>query len=408
MLKAIKIRIYPNNEQEHYIANLLGSCRFVYNKLLHYKNESYESSKKSISFAEAGKYLTSLKSDFPFLKEVHSKVLQQSAIDLDKAFNNFFKKISDKPKFKSKRDTKSSCRFPNDAFMGIKGNRISLIKVLKDIHFKCSVRDERILNENQNNVKSLTLSKTRTGKYFISVLIDTELIKSFPETDSAIGIDLGIKDFVITSDGQKFDNLKLNKKNKNKTARLQRWLSRTKKGSKGREKARVKLAKHFEKITNKKEYYLHSVVNQLLNENQIIVIENLNVKGMMKNHKLAASIQDVSWYRFKSILQYKAIWNNKEVIEINRFFPSSKQCGCCGAKNDDLKLNDRFWTCLSCGSEHDRDINAANNILKEGLKLKIGLSSPESTPMDSKPIGSGKSLKKGKEIGKECKVIEIH
>ena len=129
---------------------------------------------------------------------------------------------------------------------------------------------------------------------------------------------------------------------------------------------------------------------------------------MIKNHKLAASIQDVSWYRFKSILQYKAIWNNKEVIEINRFFPSSKQCGCCGAKNDDLKLNDRFWTCLSCGSEHDRDINAANNILKEGLKLKIGLSSPESTPMDSKPIGSGKPLKKGEEIGKECKVIGIH
>jgi len=388
MLKAIKVKLYPSADQKIYMNKLLGSSRFVYNYCLNYKITEYKDKKKSTSFGELGKILTSLKKqkEYKWLKDSHSKVLQQSLINMNKAYDNFFKSGSGFPKFKS-RHQKQSCRFPVDAISGVKGNRINIITALKDIHFKCSSSDMSYLNKNQHLIKSGTLSKTKSGDYYFSVLIDRPNKKLNQPTNDIIGIDLGIKDFVITSEGQTYENLKIKRNNKQKISKLQRELSRKIKGSSNRNKARIKLAKLYEKLNNQKEYYLHSVANQLLSENQTIVIEDLNVKGMLKNHKLAVSIQELSLYRFKEILKYKAKWYNREVIEVDKWFPSSKLCNVCGYKNQELTLKDRSWTCLECGTNHDRDLNAATNIKQEGQRIKeIGMSLPELTPLESKSL----------------------
>jgi len=369
MLKAIKIRIYPDSQQVGYISNLLGCDRFVYNKLLEYKIHEYNTNANSVSFKDLGKKLTDLKTEFVWLRDVHSKVLQQSLINLDAAYKNFFKNGSGFPAFKKKNESKQSCRFPVDAIMGVKGNRISLIRQLKDIHFKCSVSDEKYLNKNQDKIKSATLTRTKTNKYFLSILIDKFGKKELPETDKIVGLDLGIKSFIIGSDGVEYENIKTIRNNSKKLAKLHRKLSKKDKGSKNKEKARVKLAKFNERLNNVKENYLHTIVNQLLNDNQVIVIENLNVKGMMQNHNLAKSIQELSLYRFKEMLRYKAEWYGRDVVEIDRFFPSSKLCNCCGHKNKELTLNQREWTCSNCGTLLNRDLNAAINIMKEGKRL---------------------------------------
>jgi len=418
MLKAIKIRIYPNQEQKIYINKLLGSCRFVYNNCLAYKIERYNENKSTIGFALLGKYLIELKKkeEYSWLKESHSKVLQQSLINLEYAYKSFFKNSQGFPKFKSKKDNKQSCRFPVDAIGEIHGNRINIIKQIKNIHFKCGVTDEKYLNKNQGLIKSATLIQTKSGKYYFSILIDKTNAKQLPKTGNIIGIDLGIKDFIVDSDGNKFENLKLIRNNKKKLIKLQRQLNKKQmigsgeyklnkygkeieinKSSNNREKARIKLAKLNEKLNNIKENYLHQITNQLLNENQIIVIENLNVNGMLKNHKLAKSIQELSINRFKNILTYKANWYGREIIKIDRFYPSSKLCNNCGYKNNNLTLKERKWKCPECGEIHDRDYNAAINIKKEGQRIlsikenKIGLSSPEFTledcpPMDDKAV----------------------
>ena len=380
MLKTIKIRIYPTPEQSVFINKQLGCCRFVYNSCLAYRKDSYEADKTSISSSQSINYIVSLKSQYDWLKEVHSKVLQQSVRDMNKAYDNFFKFHTGYPKFKSKKDNHQSCRFPKDAFIGIRGNRIDLIKSLKDIHFKCSVRDEKYLNKNQDKVHSLTLTKTKSEQYYLSVLVDKQLEPKL-QTTSVIGIDLGIKDFVITSEGQVFENLHFKKSETNKLKRFQRQLSRKKEGSKNREKARIKLAKLNQKIRNKKLHYLHQVSNQLVSENQIICMEDLNVKGMMKNHTLAESIQEMNFGEFKNLLIYKCLQYERQLVFINRFYPSSKTCHCCGYVNKSLKLSDRQWVCPECGSLIERDYNAALNILDEGIRI-IGLSSPEFTLVD--------------------------
>jgi len=395
MLKAIKIRIYLNNEQKVYISKLLGSCRFVYNNCLAYRIEKYNQEKITIGFAELGKYLTELKKkeEYVWLKDSHSKVLQQTLINLEYAYKSFFKNDMGFPKFKSKKDNKQSCRFPVDAIGGICGNRINIIKTLKDIHYKCSINDEKYLNHNQNLIKSATLTRTKSNKYYFSILIDKPNIKSLPEIDKIIGIDLGIKDFVITSKGDKFENIKTIRNNEKPLIKLQRQLSKKQLNSKNRNKLRIKLAKKYEKINNIKENYLHQISNQLLNENQVIVMEDLNVNGMLKNHKLVKSIRELSLSRFKEMLIYKADWYDRQVIEIDRWYPSSKLCSICGYKNNELKLSDRKWTCPVCNTIHDRDYNAAINIKKEGLRIlsikenklnniKIGLGSPELTLED--------------------------
>ena len=382
MLKAIKIRLYPNNEQSNYINNLLGCSRFVYNNILNYRINEYKFNNKSVSFSEQGKRLVQLKSEFEWLKDVHSKVLQQSIIDLNKAYNSFFKNGSGFPKFKSKHNNKLSCRFPSDAFSGVKGNRINIIKKLSNIHYKCSRRDEIFLNKYQKSIKSATLTKTKSGKYYLSILIETNNNKTLPITKNIIGIDLGVKDFVITSEGETFDNIKIKRNNHKKISKLHRELSRKKKGSNNRNKCRIKLARYYEKLNNIKENYLHLVSNKLLNENQVIVMEDLSVNNMVKNHKLAKSLQELSLFRFKEILRYKSKWYCRDLVEIDKWFPSSKLCNKCNYKNNELTLKDRTWICPDCGESHDRDINAAINIRNEGIKMlnnKIGLSSPELT-----------------------------
>ena len=397
MLKSIKVRLYPSDNQINYINKLLGTSRFVYNQCLNYKITEYQSNKKSTSFAEIGKFLTSLKSEYEWIKESHSKVLQQSLINLDRAYKNFFKQGNGYPKFKSKHE-KQSCRFPIDAISGVSGNRINIIKVLKDMNYKCSKNDETYLNHHQSEIKSGTLSKTKSGDYYFSILIDRPNKTLNKAKNELIGLDLGIKDFIVTSEGQAYENLKSKRNNQDKLTRLHRDLSRKQKGSNHQKDARIRLAKTYEKLNNIKEYYLHHVTNQLLSESQTIVIEDLNVAGMLKNHRLAKSIQELSLNRFKTMLMYKAEWYGREIVQVSRWFPSSKLCNCCGYKNVELSLKDREWICPECDVIHDRDINAAINIRNEGYKIKIGLSSPELTHQEIKPIGHRRMMKEIVEI----------
>ena len=375
MLKAIKIRIYPTVEQVDFINKQLGCCRFVYNNCLAFRKDSYQNEHVSVSSSSAVKHITSLKKDNEWLKDVHSKVLQQSVRDMNQAYDNFFKLHKGFPKFKSKHDNRQSCRFPKDAFIGVRGNRIDLIKVLKDIHFKCSRNDERYLNRNQDKVKSITLNKEPNGKFYLSVLINKPL-RQVPQSSSMVGLDLGIKDFAVTSDGQVIENFHFKKNEESRLKRLQRQISKKVVGSKNREKARLRFAKLNEKIRNRKLNFLHDVTNHLIDENQVIVMEDLNVKGMVRNHKLAESISEVNWGEFRRILTYKAAWHGRQLVFIDRFYPSSKRCNHCGYIYKELTLKDRQWVCPECGSLIDRDYNAALNILEEGERI-IGLSSPE-------------------------------
>ena len=379
MLKAIKIRLYPTEDQQITINKLLGCCRLIYNKCLEHRNKTYEETKESGSISKSYKYFCELKEmeEYSFLKtDAHSKIIQQSLRDQDVAFKRFFNKKSKFPRFKSKKDNEQKCRFPKDAISGIKGNRINIIKSLKDIHFKCSRKDESYLNKNQAHIVSATLTKTCSGKYYLSIKINKPHEVRFKKTTNAVGIDLGIKDLIITSNGEKFENKQFYRKQETKLNKLNRKFAKTQKDSNNHQKLRVKIAKLNEKIKTQREWYIHHIVNQLLNENQVIVMEDLNVSGMMQNHKLAKSIQDVSFSELKRILKYKASWNDKQVIFIDRFYPSSKLCSTCGYKKDDLQLSDREWVCPECGVVHDRDINAAKNILNEGKRI-IGLSSPD-------------------------------
>ena len=406
MLKAIKIRIYPSQEEIGYINRQLGCCRFVYNNCLAYKKDNYEKEKESISSSETIKHIVTLKNDYVFLKDVHSKVLQQSVRDLNQAYDSFFKLHKGYPKFKSKHNNKQSCRFPKDAIIGINGNRISLIKTLKDILFKCSRKDEKYLNKNQDKISSITLTKLPSNQFYLSVLIDKPN-EIRPANNNAVGIDLGIKDFVITSDGEVFNNLHFKKSKSDKIKRLQRQLSRKQKGSNNRNKARIRLAKAYKKINDKKQHYLHQVSNTLINENQVICMEDLNVKGMLRNHKLAESIQEMNFGEFKRILEYKANWYNRKIVYVDRFYPSSKTCHNCGYINKQLKLSDRQWICPNCGEIIERDYNAALNILDEGLRI-IGLSSPEFTLVDYSTVDdktSKMSLKSSDRLKQEKNVF---
>lgn len=387
-LQAIKVRLYPNKEQEAYISKLLGCRRFVYNQCLAKKKEVYEATGKSFGWGACGKYLTEMRNgeEFPWLKETSQDAQSQALRDLETAFKNFFYKTSDFPVFKRRHD-KQSCRFSgSNGFRAdaIAGNRVSLTGPLKNLLFRCSKHDEIALNKYQSNIKSGTLERTKSGKYTLSIMIEKPLRKKLPKTDKIVGLDIGIKDFVVTSDGERFENRKSIRSNEKKLKKLQRNHSKKQKGSTNKEKARLKLARFHEKLTNRKEHYLHQVSNKLLNENQVIVFETLNIQGMMANHHLAKSIGELSAFRFKTITKYKASWHGRDVVDIDQFYPSSKLCECCGEKNDELTLADRVWVCPNCSVEHDRDLNAACNIRNEGIRIlaakaamKLGLSSPD-------------------------------
>lgn len=376
MLKSIKIRIYPDINQKQFISKQLGCCRFIYNKLLDYRTNSFKDKNISISSSQLGKYLTNLKKqkDYIFLTEVYDRCLRQTLIDLLNAYDKFFKLNKGYPKFKSKKDTKQSCRFPNDVFNRknyvcnkINGNRITLITQLKNILFKCSKRDEIYLNHNQKYIHSVTLIKTSTEKYYLSILIDYNIKQKY-KLNTTIGLDLGIKDFIVDSNENRYENKHFYKNQEKKLKKLQKQLNKKQSGSNNRNKARIKLAKVHEKIKNQRLYYLHQITSKLVNENQIICIEDLNVSGMMSNYKLAKSIQELSLYEFRRQLEYKCQWYGRQLIIINRFYPSSKTCHNCGHIYKDLKLSQREWICPHCKSLIGRDYNAAQNILDEGLK----------------------------------------
>lgn len=371
MLKGFKYRIYPTQAQEMQLAKTFGSCRFVYNQLLAKKIELYKEEKQSISKYELKKIMTNeLKKEFIWLKEVDKFALENSIFDLDQAYQNFFRRVKqggDKagfPKFKSKRNHNYSYKsnFTNNNIkVDFENNRVQLPK-LKWI--KCKLH--RKFN---GSIKSATISKTPSGKYFVSFCVEVEH-NILPQNNNSIGIDLGIKDLVITSDGEIFGNDKLTYKYEQQLAKLQRQLAHKQKGSKNWNKQRIKIARLYEKITNIRKNNLHLISSQLIKENQFIFSEDLNIKGMVKNHNLAKSIHDASWYELTRQLEYKALWNERVYLKINRYYPSSQLCNICGYKNTDTKdLGIRFWECPECHTKHDRDKNASINILKEGIKL---------------------------------------
>ena len=378
MLRAIKLRLYPNKTQEQTLQKVLGCYRFVYNHMLARKQEAYKADKINLGLAELSKYFhgTLLKDEqFVWLREQNTKVMNQSIRQMLTAYDKFFKEHKGFPKFKSKKD-KQSALFPKLAISKknmFDTRKITLTTKLKDIKFRCSDLYFKRLQRYKDNIRSATLSKTKSGNFFLSILVemnDNELVK-FKKTNRDVGIDLGVKDFVITSDGNVFENEHFYKKSENRLAKLQRQLSKKRKGSSNFSKQCKRIARVFETMINKKENYIHSVVNYLLRKYDTIYMEDLNTSGMMKNHKLAKAIQEVGFFKFKTTLQNKALQNDKKVTLIGRYYPSSKTCSNCGYIHKDLKLQDRHWQCPNCGSYHDRDYNAALNILYEGRRINV-------------------------------------
>ena len=374
-LKAYKFRIYPTEEQEIFFAKTFGCVRKVYNLMLNDRKKAYEEVKndpsKKMTFPTPAKY----KKEFPFLKEVDSLALANAQLHLDKAYKNFFRdKSVGFPRFKSKKNPVQSYTTNNQ------NGTVALIdsKFIKVPKLKSLVRI-KLHRQPKGMIKSATISRHSSGKYYISLLCKEE-ISELPKTNSAIGIDLGITDFAILSDGQKIDNNKFTSKMEKKLKREQRKLSRRallakKKGiplseAKNYQKQKRKVARLHEKVMNQRTDFLNKLSTEIIKNHDIICIEDLNVKGMLRNHKLARSISDVSWSSFVAKLQYKADWYGREIIKVNQWFPSSQICSECGHKDGKKPLDIREWTCPICHTHHDRDINASINILIEGLRIQ--------------------------------------
>lgn len=374
VIKGYKYRIYPTKEQEIQLAKTFGSCRFVYNQLLAKKIELYKEDKDNKqlrSKTDCNNYCNrELKKEYIWLKEVDKFALTNSIYDLDTAYQNFFIRIKQGkekagfPHFKSKHNHYYSYKtnFTNNNIkVDFENNKVQLPKlswVRAKLHRKFN-----------GKILFATISKTPSNKYFVSFNVEVEHEILLMNNDS-IGMDLGIKDLLITSDGEVFDNQKLTYKYEEKLAKLQRQFAKKKKGSNNWNKFRIKIARLYEKITNKRLDNLNKISSRIVSENQWIFSEDLNIKGMVKNHNLAKSIHDCGWYELTRQLTYKSEWNNRVYKKVNRYFPSSQLCNICGYKNTDTKdLNVRYWACPNCGTIHDRDKNASINILNEGLKL---------------------------------------
>lgn len=363
MQKGIKFRIYPNREQQNLINQTLGCCRLIYNKGLAMREDAFKNSNK-IGYSQTSAMLTDLKKseDFAFLKAVDSIALQQSLRDLDRGFINFFQKRASHPAFKSKHNNHQSYRTINQGDnIRIVGKYIKLPK-LGFVKVRQSMDIGKI-----NNV---TIKRTPTGKYFVALNVEFEP-QFKPNNGGSIGIDVGIKEFFTDSKGNMVSNPKYLERSMHKLIREQRKLSRKEKGSNNRNKQRVKVALVHEKITNQRNDFLQKQSTMLIRENQTICIEDLKVKNMMRNHKLAQHIGSASWSKFFDMLEYKAAWHENDIIKVPTMYPSSQTCSCCGYRNPLVKnLAIRKWECPACHTKHDRDTNASINILKKGLLMQ--------------------------------------
>jgi putative transposase len=361
--KTYKFRIYPNKEQVELMAKHFGSTRFVWNYFLAERKQSYLDSKKSLSYHDNARTLTALKKtdECKWLNDVNSQSLQSSLKDLDTAYGKFFKKQAMFPKFKKKGFCVDSFHCPQ-RFKIVEGKlQIPKFKPVKiNIH-----------REIKGKMLFITISKTQTNKYFAAITCEVEY-EQLPKSNKVIGIDFGIKTLAVCSDGTVFENIKTTKKYAKKLTYKQRQLSKKKKGSNNKTKQRKQVALVHEKIKNVRIDNIHKFTTQIVKNNDAITIENLNVKGMIKNHNLAKAIADASWYEATRQLEYKSDWNDRNFVKIDRWFPSSKMCSICGFINQNLTLKDREWTCPNCKSVLDRDLNASKNILKQGLKLLSG------------------------------------
>ena len=359
IFKTYKYRMCPNKEQEQTLAKYFGSVRFVYNHFLAERKQQYAENGKSDNFYAQSLTLTKLKKqeEYLWLNEIGAQTLQAALRNLEAAYTNFFRGNAGFPRFKAKKNGGS---FHIPQYCSVKNGRIYIpkfkggIKIVEHRPFK-------------GDVRNMTISVTPSGKYYVSILTQVSY-EPLQKTNAKVGIDLGLKDLVITSDGKKYSSNKFIKQYSKKLAKAQKHLSRKQKGSNSWNRQRIKVARIYEKIHNCRFDKLHKISTDLIRNYDVICCEDLNVKGMQRNHRLARAISDASWGTFLSMLTYKAVMNDKQVVKIGRYYPSSKTCHHCGWVKEDLTMKDREWTCPICGEHHDRDLNAAMNILSEGLK----------------------------------------
>lgn len=366
--KSYNIRLYPNKGQANFINKTIGGCKFAYNLCLKTKQYLY----KNYGASYEPKMALLVKEYPEQLGNIDSQALCNAYMDLRRAYSNWFNSLSKKGNYKQNLPKLKNLKYKSGSYRNanikkevdklVQNDRIFL-PCAKWTKFKGTIEKDKI-----KKIYNITVKRTNSGKYFASLCCDVE-VDEYEHTGEAIGLDLGIKDLIIDSNGRKYDNKKFLKGYERKIKHLQRELSRKKKGSNNREKARLKLAIAHEKLSNKRNNYLHQLTTKIVKENSIICIEDLNVKGMMKNHKLAKSIADCSFSMIRGMLDYKCKWHNRQLVVIDRWSPSSKTCSECGHIMKDWNLGIREWTCPNCGTEHDRDVNAAKNILNEGMKI---------------------------------------
>jgi len=363
MYKRLKVKLYPTKSQIEMLERHFDGYRFAYNLSLEYKQILWKHHKINTTGFDLQKELFQIRKESEWLSLCKAECIRDAGLNVDKAYKNFFKGKG-YPKFKSKRGIQRFSAYQN---INCRGNKLTFFR--NSILFKTSNNYNKLLESYK--IKQCTFKKDLCGDYWATLLIEIESIKTLPKSENIIGIDLGIKDLIITSEGQVFENKKFLQSNYYKLRRLQRRFAKTKKGGKNREKLRIKIAKLCRRIRNQKEHYYHQITNELLRDNQTIVMETLNVKGMIEEKKLSRNISDASWGMLTQMLEYKSKWYGRELIKINQWFPSSKTCSNCGNVKETLLLSERIYKCEVCKTEIDRDLNASINIKNSGIKIPV-------------------------------------